>query len=218
MCKAKQTLNCSVERGAWDRNSLQARGAQREVGQLDRVRRVQAAGRKEQGSKQASIRTENQSHHLFRAEMTLGCCASGFVELKPEMAITFQGCFPNYEGLAPLSNQSVFSAHWALTTPHTSGAQIPAPADFPCLSPIAPQDELLPSQGLLQTYLTSNSYSSLKPRLRSHHLWKAFPYCPRKSILFAYRLAQGQYEPRSSTHRRCPVTAGLLLLDLVNAG
>lgn len=152
MCKAKQTLNCSMERGAWDRNSLQGRGAQREVGQPDKVRRVQAAGRREQGSKQASVRTENQSHHFFPAEMTLGCCASGFVELKPEMTITFQGCFPNYEGLAPLSNQSFFSAHWALTTPHTSGSLYSSPCRL----------SLHSSQGLPQTYRVGNTNPHLK--------------------------------------------------------
>lgn len=75
VCKAKQTLNRSMERRAWDRNSLQGRGAQREVGQPGKVRRVQAAGRRGQGSKQASIRTENQSHHFFPTEMSLGDCA-----------------------------------------------------------------------------------------------------------------------------------------------
>lgn len=213
MCKARQTLNCSMERGAWDRNSLYRRGAQREVGQPGKVRRVQAAGRREQGSKQASIRTENQSHHFFPAEMTLDCCASGFVELKPEMTITFQGCFPNYEGLAPLSNQSFFSAHWALTTPHTSGSLYSSPCRL----------SLHSSQGLPKhtvweiPTLTSNSYP-FKPRLRHHCVWKAFPYSLRKSTILASRLPQGLYVPLCSTHHQCPMTAGLLLLDLVNVG
>lgn len=96
MCKAKQTLNCSIERRAWDRDSLQGRGAWGEEGQPGKIRRAWVAGKREQGSKQSSVRSENQSHLFFPTEMTLGRYAQGFVELKPETAITFQGCFPNY--------------------------------------------------------------------------------------------------------------------------
>ena len=96
VCKAKQTLNCSIERRTWDRDSLQGRGAWGEEGQLGKIRRVWVAGRREQGSKQASVRSANQSHLFFPTEMTLGHYTQGFVEPKPETAITFQGCFPNY--------------------------------------------------------------------------------------------------------------------------
>lgn len=64
-------------------------GAGEESGQPSKIRRVQVAGRREQESKQASIRTENWSHRFFPTEMTLGCYAQGFVELKPEPVITF---------------------------------------------------------------------------------------------------------------------------------
>ena len=55
MCKAKQMLNCSIDRRMWDMGG----GAGEEPGQRSKIRRVQVAGRREHESKQASIRTEN---------------------------------------------------------------------------------------------------------------------------------------------------------------
>lgn len=84
MCKAKQMLNCSIDRRMWDGGG----GAGEESGQPSKIRRCRWPG--EENRSQSRLQSGLKTDPPFlpnRDDPRLLC--SGFVELKPEPVITF---------------------------------------------------------------------------------------------------------------------------------
>lgn len=120
-----------------------------------------------------------------------------------------------------MSNQTFFSSCWALTTWYISRSLDPSSCRLSLTQiPSHPKTAFIPAKVphkhmVWQTpALTWNSYSSLKPWLKCHCLWEAFPSSPRKLLILAFRLPL--YTLLDGTYHQCPMINGLLWLSLTN--